>query len=590
MTPHTLQPPHFFKTHASLADRTYYGMGGYAQYLACPRSFTQVQEALSFAKAATLPVAVLGSGSNSVFADGCFEGVVISLENLRSWHWETLEECYLEAGVTNTEVAELCLAAGRAGAAWMYRMPGQLGATVRMNARCYGGEISQIVSTVITMDTNGRLKMYSASEVFRGYKDTLLMACPEIVLAVRLSLPTAASQTALLSAMLTCERDRHGKHHFDNPSCGSTFKNNYAVGKPSGRIFDELGLKGTRIGDASVSDHHANFVWNLGRAKSSDMLALAAHMRAEAKHRAQADLELEVQPIGPFSADLFERCGMNKLGPYTVAAPGESNAPKNALKNAPKIESVPSHNWVGLLWHPKGAVVADGTMPAARPRKQYPHKVFAAPFSHYHCTPGLGLTRVRVEIEQLAGLEEAKENPEAPFLQWLTLTDSHPERDFSRAPPELPGSFVDGLWQFSVSELFIASPSLAPHRYLELEVTPQLHWVALRFDGPRLRAPTHANPNADLWPGLVRVAPSPHAFGMTLSYSTVAELLNNGCLLVQAAASLGKNRYYLAPHWKVAPLGSAQEKEETWDRGIAPAAKPDFHQPHRFWTLDLRPD
>lgn len=101
--------------------------------------------------------------------------------------------------------------------------------------------------------------------------------------------------------MLQCERDRHGKHHFDFPSCGSTFKNNYAVGKPSGQVFDELQLKGFRSGGAEVSQFHANFVWRKsGEATAIDMLSVAGHMRQTALQQKSYELELEVQPIGLF--------------------------------------------------------------------------------------------------------------------------------------------------------------------------------------------------------------------------------------------------------------------------------------------------
>lgn len=103
------------------------------------------------------------------------------------------------------------MAVNRGGASWMYRMPGQLGASVRMNARCYGGEISQIVSQVITIDTDGILKTYSFEDVFKGYKSTLLMNKPEIVVAARLFLPQKVSADKLIQHMHECEADRHKK-------------------------------------------------------------------------------------------------------------------------------------------------------------------------------------------------------------------------------------------------------------------------------------------------------------------------------------------------------------------------------------------
>jgi UDP-N-acetylmuramate dehydrogenase len=536
---------------------TYYGIGGTAAYFARPRSVEDVRSCLAWARNRSLPIAVLGSGSNSLFADGLFNGVVICLSELTTCYWETEDTLYAEAGVTNTELAEICLDAGRAGAAWMYRMPGQLGATVRMNARCYGGEISQIAVQIFTIDVHGLLHIHSGGDVFQGYKKTLLMDGPEIVIAARLHFPTRAARTELLSFMENCEADRHRKHHFDHPSCGSTFKNNYTVGRPSGQIFDTCGLKGERRGQSEVSQFHANFVWNLGNATASDMLSLAAHMRERAQKLCQADLELEVQPIGLFEEPLFHACALDRLGP---------SVDEGAKK------------WVGLLWHP------DHVLPSSAHVRARADIVLEAPFLGYFRTPFSGKPELLVRLVQLVPVSVARTQPEAPFLRWETVkqTKHHVWHDLFPIQPTEAKGFIDELWNNSVSELFIAHGDPASNSYFEFECTPEGHWVAIAFDAARKRRPEHAQPSAQLWPPLP-FDNDESKFSLSLPFALLEPLIHDMHLRFQACLSLGGEGWYLAPHW--APSGS----RETWDSQQQPSVKPDFHQPQRFWRVALKP-
>jgi UDP-N-acetylmuramate dehydrogenase len=601
-------------------------MGGRARWLCEPGTLAEIKDVVAFARAAGLPLAVLGSGSNSVCSDLPFEGVVLALGSLRRWHWLGVDgqgraRLWCEAGVTNTEVSEACLDRGVAGGHWMYRMPGLLGASVRMNARCYGGEVSQIVESVTTLDVEGRLRTRGAAEVFKGYKSTSLMAVPEIVVSCVLALGPGSPREELLAGMETCEADRHRKHHFDHPSCGSTFKNNYTVGRPSGAVFDSLGLKGTRVGNVAVSEHHANFVWNLGAGCANDMLTLAAFMRERAL-AAGADLELEVQPVGRFGADLFARCAMERLGPNVREADG-------------------SHN-VGLTWHPRGLETRgpetrgletrgpetrglETRGPETRgletrgletrgletrgletrgletrgpetPDSTLPRVMFHLLPEEYFRTPDSGLTGVEVVLSQLVSVEEARARPKAPFLAWETRVSADALASTFSVRPDAPaGAFVDDLWTASVSELFLAHPAWRDGHesaYLEFESTPEGHWIALAFEGTRRRAAGQETPSAAHWKGVEKTrhveGDGTLVFGMTLAWSVVESVVSFtragsfevASILAQGALSLGGSRYFLAPHW-------AREERETWCFARRPTAKPDFHQPARYLSFPL---
>jgi UDP-N-acetylmuramate dehydrogenase len=546
-------PPACVEHQRLISASTYYGIGGTAKYLARPRSLADVQQCLNWALTNRLPVAVLGCGSNLLFADGEFGGLVICLSGMTNAYWESSDSLYVEAGVSNTEIAEICLDAGRAGAAWMYRMPGHLGATVRMNARCYGGEISQIAESIFTVDVYGCLHIYSGKDVFHGYKKTLLMDSPEIVVAARLKFPTTAEREELLSFMMSCEADRHRKHHFEHPSCGSTFKNNYQVGRPSGQVFDECGLKGSRVGQSEVSQFHANFVWNLGGATSQDMLTLAAHMRERALTLKNADLELEVQPVGLFEQKIYDACAMNRLGPSFTEGASRSQ-------------------WVGLLWHPQSVISASTA--------RYPKVLMQSPYQQYFRTPGSGRDDLHVQLLQVMSIADAKLSPDKPFLRWETVRSSGTWQQLFPLRPAQQPDFLDELWMFSVSELFIAHGNNNSGEYLELEMTPDGHWIAIAFDAPRKRKPNHQIPKKELWPQL-NWQVGEDTLACEIPYRLIAPLICNNELRVQACLSLGGEGWFLAPHW--APSAS----EDCWDTQHKPDVKPDFHQPQRFWRVAL---
>lgn len=518
-------------------------MGGVARYFALPRSLLELQRVVLWGRAQNVPIAVLGSGSNCVFADGEFAGLVISLEHLNHWHWEKPTDggaaLWCEAGVTNTEVAEICAMANLKGAAWMYRMPGQLGASIRMNARCYGGETSEIVLQVLSLDVFGTLKLRSQKEVFLGYKSTIFMNHPEVIVAARLFFSEHEKTSELLAQMHACEDNRHEKRHFYLPSCGSTFKNNHAVGKPSGVIFDELGLKGTRVGACEVSQYHANFIWNTGHAQTKDLLTLTAQMKKAALEKKGAELELEVQPIGVFSQPLFDACGMSHLGTNTQQKEGRC---------------------VGTLWHPNQA---------ARSAQSFPQIIFSSPFVEYGLSDSSVTPPVVVEVVQLRSFAEAQKHSELPFLEWKTKANG-PSFDsyFTLKPSTNSSAFLNELWNFSVSEIFFAHPQQTD-RYFEFEMTPYGHWVALAFEGVRQRRANNLNPNVQLWEKGVQVfTQTASVFSMTFTYELLADLIFAGRLRMQCALSLGHSHYFLAPYWKS-------------------AGRPDFHQPARYWELNL---
>ncbi|NTW55273.1 MAG: UDP-N-acetylmuramate dehydrogenase [Chlorobaculum sp.] len=512
-----------------LATVGYYAIGGEARWVVHPRSVAELASALDRCRQLGLPVIITGKGSNMLFSDEEFPGAVIVLDAMNRMFRVSDELFFCEAGVENTDAAIALQQAGRSGGEWLFRLPGTIGATVRMNGRCYGREISAVTKSVVTVGLDGAVRWRAAGEVFLGYKVTSLMRSPEIVVGAMLEFAEEDDPEAIEARMREYGDDRDAKHQFDFPSCGSTFKNSYDAGRPSGQIFDALGFRGRREGGAQVSDHHANFIFNTGGAKATDVLTLCAAMRIEAREKAGAALELELQCAGLFETALLDACGI-------ASYPDPSKS---------------GYGWAGLLRFPDASEAA------------FPRTLLQGPALDYFCRDAAFPAGIAVEVEQLESLAETRKAPEKPFIRWTTRDKSGAA--FALRPDSPAGAFVDHLWESSVSELFIGHGS-GNWNYLEFEVTPETHWLALRFDAPRQRSAGHENPSAELWRGAATPFATETGFGMELSYALLEPFIHEGVLTLQSCASLGDERYGLFPWWHA-------------------EGAPDFHQPARFCVV-----
>jgi len=512
-----------------LATVGYYSIGGEARWVARPRSVAELASALDRCRQLGLPVIIAGKGSNMLFSDEEFPGAVIVLDAMNRIFRVSDELFFCEAGVENTDAALMLQRAGRSGGEWLYRLPGAIGATVRMNGRCYGREISGVTRSVVTVGLDGTVRWRAAGEVFLGYKETSLMRSPEIVVGAMLEFAGGDDPDAIGARMREFGDDRDAKHQFDFPSCGSTFKNSYEAGKPSGQIFDALGFRGRREGGAQVSDHHANFIFNTGGARAVDILKLAAAMRTGAREQAGAALELELQCAGLFETALLDACG--------IASTPEPTRP--------------GYGWAGQL-----------RFPDAR-NDVFPRKLLQGQALDYFCRDAAFPAGIAVDVEQLAPLDEARKSPERPFIRWTTRNESGAA--FALRPDATAGAFVDHLWESSVSELFIGHGG-GSAVYLEFEVTPDAQWLALRFDAPRQRSAGHETPSEAPWRGQATSFASETGFGMELSYALLEPFIHDGVLTLQCCISLGDERYGLFPWWHTEGM-------------------PDFHQPERFCVV-----
>jgi len=242
-----------------------------------------------------VPVHWIGLGSNVLVRDGGLPGVVIAtygaLERLERISQTTV---FAEAGVACARIAKQCVRWGLGPAEFLAGIPGTLGGALAMNAGAFGGEIWQHVVEVQTIDRRGAEHLRAASEFQVGYRSVNAPVQDEGFLAARLHFdrkPSANDEDvrALLAR-------RKASQPIGAWSCGSVFTN--PPGDHAARLIEAAGLKGFRIGDAAVSQKHANFIVNYGAATAADVEQLIEHVRATVERVHGVRLTPEVRILG----------------------------------------------------------------------------------------------------------------------------------------------------------------------------------------------------------------------------------------------------------------------------------------------------
>jgi len=272
--------------------------GGPAEYFLRAGSADQLVEALAWAAARELPVTVLGSGSNVLIADDGVPGLVLKPD--RTLAAVAVEGTTMTCGAAARLPAVAARAAreGLAGIEFGVNIPGTVGGAVRMNAGAYGGELAQVLHSVLVATASG-IADRPAAELGLAYRRSNLGA-GEIVAEARFEL-TRAEPAVLRERLEQLRRARHEAQPRAIQTFGSTFKNppSTADGGPSaGQLLSEAGCNGLQIGGARFAPKHANFVENRGTATTADVVELMAEGRRRVLERFGVALEPEVQVLG----------------------------------------------------------------------------------------------------------------------------------------------------------------------------------------------------------------------------------------------------------------------------------------------------
>jgi UDP-N-acetylmuramate dehydrogenase len=250
------------------------------------------------ARAAAVPVFLLGGGANLLVADRGIRGIVL---DTGAWAGSSQSGGCLvfRSGCSLDDAAETAAAAGLSGLEFLAGMPGSIGGAVWMNARCYGRDIAGSLCAVEIIDCagGGEPLTLPVDRAAFGYKKSPFQNRNCLILSAAFNV-TPGDTAAIRAEMESHRRDREAKGQYRFPSAGSAFKNNRAFGKPSGQIIDELGLRGLRLGGAQVAPFHGNILINAGGATAADIRALAAEVAARVQAAAGFSLEPEILFVG----------------------------------------------------------------------------------------------------------------------------------------------------------------------------------------------------------------------------------------------------------------------------------------------------
>lgn len=284
-----------FKRNVPLKKFTTFKTGGLADYFCSPKSEAEIKECLSFAKINRLPVAVIGAGANVLFPDHGYKGIVIQLSEVLNWIEISSRQKYhlirVGAGVYLHKLLKSLSEKGIKGLEFLAGIPGTVGGAVVMNAGAWGGEIGRFVKEVKVIDRGGRRKVFRRSDLKFGYRRSRLAHNRWIVAEVVLKLQKG-ERKEIKSKIKEYLRARKRKHPVGLPNFGSIFKN--PPGFFAGKLIEDVGCKGLQIGGAQVSNQHANFIVNLGKAKTKDALDLISMIQTKVKQKYKILLEPEV--------------------------------------------------------------------------------------------------------------------------------------------------------------------------------------------------------------------------------------------------------------------------------------------------------
>ncbi len=280
-----------------MASHTWFAIGGPADLYATPRNIQQLREIYALALEHGIPRFFLGGGANILVADRGIRGLVIDLGRLEGIEVDG-ERVTAAAGVPMSDLAERASAAGLGGLESFYAMPGHVGGSVWMNARCYERSLSDCLESVRLLTPDLAVETVARAAGDWDYKRSPFQSREGIIVGATFRLAAGADPQRLRERMREIRLDRQRKGHFAYPCAGSVFKNNRSFGMPSGALIDRLGFRGRRRGGAMVSELHANIIVNTGGATAADVDGLAREIEDKVKAEHGFALEREVLLIG----------------------------------------------------------------------------------------------------------------------------------------------------------------------------------------------------------------------------------------------------------------------------------------------------
>ena len=279
-----------------LARLTSLRVGGPADAVATPADRDELARLLAICTRHGVPHQLIGAGFNTLALDAGLEGVVIQLSRFRRLERESDGALRVEAGASHAQVTRFCVQHGLAGLEFAAGIPGTLGGWIAMNAGIPGREMKDVVEDVEVLEPAADTPAFVPADALRfAYRTLAGLAPGSVIVSARLRV-AVSERAAVEAAVEQGLARRAATQPLNVPSCGSVFKN--PPGDFAGRLIEQSGLKGHRVGGAQISPIHANFIANTGGATAADVLALIEEAQARVQAASGARLEREVRIVG----------------------------------------------------------------------------------------------------------------------------------------------------------------------------------------------------------------------------------------------------------------------------------------------------
>ena len=280
-----------------MSGHTTFRIGGPADYFVMPSSAGEIKRIIALCLEQDVPYYIIGNGSNLLVADKGYRGVIIQIfKNMKDIQVEG-EHIRAQAGALLSKVAAAAYEAGLEGFEFASGIPGTLGGAVRMNAGAYGGEMKQVLKSAEVLTPEGEVLTLPVEEMKMGYRTSIVSRMDYVVLGAEIAL-REGNKEEIRAKMDELKEKRVSKQPLEFGSAGSTFKR--PEGYFAGKLIEDAGLRGFRVGNAQVSEKHCGFVINRGGATAREVAELMETVARRVEENSGVRLEPEVKKIGEF--------------------------------------------------------------------------------------------------------------------------------------------------------------------------------------------------------------------------------------------------------------------------------------------------
>ena len=279
-----------FVEHEELVKHTTYKVGGQCDYYVSPSSIESLVLLLKYLKDNNIKYKVLGNGSNVIISSKRFEGVIISLVKLNNVQIDE-DIVSVEAGFSLIKLSNYCANNGLGGLEFALGIPAHVGGAIYMNAGAYKSDMSEVLIDVTYIDEELNIVTKKKDELDFSYRHSIFQEKNYIIISARFKL-TKTNKQEIIELMNNRRQKRIESQPLEYPSAGSVFRNP-AEDIFSGKLIEELGLKGFSIGGAKISEKHANFIVNYNNATSDDIVNLINYIKEKVKKKYNIELKVE---------------------------------------------------------------------------------------------------------------------------------------------------------------------------------------------------------------------------------------------------------------------------------------------------------